>query len=71
LSNTLGRTVDLVILNEAPPQFARRIVTTGERLLCSNVEADHAFVRDTQIKAADLEPFLRRTCRIKLDAITR
>jgi len=28
-------------------------------------------VRDTLIRAADIEPFLRRTRRIKLDAIMR
>jgi predicted nucleotidyltransferase len=71
LTSVLGRPVDVVILNDAPPQFARRIVTTGERLFCSDAEVDHAFVRDIQIKAADIEPFLRRTRRIKLDAIMR
>lgn len=71
LTSALGRPVDVVILNDAPPQLARRIVTAGERLVCSDAEVDHAFVRDTLIRAADIEPFLRRTRRIKLDAIMR
>jgi len=71
LTSELGRLVDVVILNDAPPQLARRIITDGERLFCSDAEVDHAFVRDTLIRAADIEPFLRRTRRIKLDAIMR
>jgi predicted nucleotidyltransferase len=63
--------IDVVILNDAPPQFARRIVTRGRRVFCSNAAADHAFVRDVQLRAADLEPFLRRTRRVKLAAIAR
>jgi hypothetical protein len=31
-------------------------------------EADHAYVRDAQLRAADVEPFLRRMRRIELDA---
>lgn len=63
--------VDVVILNELPPTFARRIVTTGVRVYCRAPEADHAFVRDVQLRAADLEPFLRRLRRLKLDALGR
>ena len=63
--------VDVVILNDAPPQFGRRIVTTGRRVLCDDAAADHAFVRDVQLRAADLEPLLRRTRRVKLAAIAR
>jgi hypothetical protein len=63
------RAVDVVVLNDVPPQFGRRIVTTGLRLICTDLEADHAFVRDVQLRAADLEPFLRRMRRLKLDAI--
>lgn len=63
--------VDLVVLNDAPPHLGRRIVTTGERVFCSDPEQDHAFVRDVQLRAADLDPFLRRTRRLKLAAIRR
>jgi predicted nucleotidyltransferase len=63
--------VDLVILNDAPPHLGRKIITAGKRLFCSDDEADHAFVRDVQLRAADLEPFLRRARRVKLAAIAR
>lgn len=66
----LGRApVDLVILNDAPPTFAARIASEGERLFCADAEADHAFRRDAQLRAADLAPFLRRMARVKLEAI--
>ncbi len=63
--------VDVVVLNDAPPGLGRRIVTTGLRVFCSDPAADHAFVRDVQLRAADLEPFLRRARRIKLAALAR
>lgn len=63
--------VDVVVLNDAPPGLARHIVTSGRRVYCSDDEADHAFVRDAQLRAADLEPFLRRLRKIKLDALAR
>ena len=63
--------VDLVVLDDAPPHLARRIVTAGCRVFCSDPPADHAFVRDVQLKAADLEPFLRRSRRLKLAALAR
>jgi predicted nucleotidyltransferase len=58
--------VDLVLLNETPPHLARRIVTRGRRILCTDPDADRAFVRDVQLRAADLEPFLRRARATKL-----
>jgi predicted nucleotidyltransferase len=61
--------IDVVVLNDAPPHLARRIVTGGRRVFSAAPEADRDFVRDTQLRAADLEPFLRRTRRLKLDAI--
>lgn len=64
-----GRTADVVILNDAPPHLGRRIVTEGRRVFCSDFDLDHAFVRDVQLRAADLEPFLRRMQRIKLEAM--
>ena len=62
---------DVVVVNDAPPGLAVRIVTTGHLLMCRDPEAEHAFRRDVQLRAADLEPFLRRSRRIKLDAIMR
>lgn len=66
-----GRPADVVILNDAPPGLGRAIVTRGRRIYCSDPEADHAFVRDVQLRAADIEPFLRRTRQVKLNAISR
>lgn len=63
--------LDLVVLNDAPPLLARRAVTEGARVLCADPDRDHDFVRDIQLRAADLLPFLRRTARLKLDAIAR
>ncbi len=61
--------VDVVILNDVPPLFARHIVTEGTRVFCTDSSADRDFVRDSQLRAADLAPFLRRTRKIKLDAL--
>ena len=68
LASALGTDdIDLVVLNDAPPMFARRVVTEGARVYC----ADPDFRRDVQLRAADVEPFLRRTAKSKLDAIAR
>jgi len=48
--------VDLVILNEAPPDLGARVVAGGLRVFCSNGEADRAFARDVQLRAADPTP---------------
>lgn len=63
--------VDVVVLNDVPPHLGRRIVTTGRRVCRADPATDHAFVRDVQLRAADLEPFLRWTRRLKLEAIAR
>lgn len=66
---TATNEVDVVILNDAPPLLGRSIVTRGVRVHCSDPEADHAFVRDVQLRAADLAPFLERMRRTKLEAL--
>lgn len=63
--------VDVVVLNDAPPHLGRRVMTTGRRVFCADVEADHAARRLALLRAADLEPFLRRARRVKLDALAR
>ena len=63
--------IDLVVLNDAPPRFARRIVLDGRRVHCSDAEAEHAFRRDVQLRAADIGPFLDRMRRIKMEALSR
>ena len=65
----LGHTVDLVVLNDAPPLLGRHAVTRGRRIVCRDERADHAYVRDVQLRAADLEPWLRRMRELKLRAI--
>jgi predicted nucleotidyltransferase len=65
------RDLDLVVLNDVPPLLGRRIVTTGRRIYCSDRDLEHAFVRDVQLRAADLVPFLRRTRQVKLTALAR
>lgn len=71
LGAALGQVVDLVVLNDVPPLFGRHVVTRGVRIACHDPEADHAFVRDVQLRAADLAPWLERMQAIKLDALRR
>ena len=59
--------VDVVILNDAPPLLGRRVVYEGVRIYLADAAADHAYVRDVQLRAADLAPFLRRMRQLKLD----
>ena len=63
--------IDLVVLNDVPPHFARRIVLDGRCVHCADTEAEHAFRRDVQLRAADLAPFLDRMRRIKMAALSR
>ena len=70
LGVALGRNdVDVVILNDAPAPLARHVVLDGIRVFCRDEEADHAFRRDVQLRAADLAPFLQRMRRIKLETL--
>jgi predicted nucleotidyltransferase len=71
LRGAVDREVDLVILNDAPPQLGRHIMMTGRRLFANDAEADHAHRRTTLSRAADIEPFLRRTRAVKLRALAR
>ena len=63
--------VDLVVLNDAPPMFARRVVLDGRLVHCSDAHAEHSFRRDVQLRAADIGPFLERMRRIKMEALSR
>lgn len=63
--------VELLVLNDAPPPLARRIVTEGRRLANYDPQVDRSFLRDVQIRAADLEPFLRRVRRTRVEAVAR
>lgn len=66
-----GALVDVVVLNDAPPLLGRRVIYTGVRVFCGDPDADHAFVRDTQLRAADLEPWLRRFGQIGPGSLSR
>jgi predicted nucleotidyltransferase len=63
--------VDLVVLNDVPPLFARRVVTEGHRVFGADAEADLAFIRDTLLRAADLAPWVKRMAALKLEALRR
>ncbi len=70
LMEAAGRNdLDVVVLNDAPLELAREVVTRGRRLTGRDPEMEHAFVRDVLIRAADLAPFLLRMRRIKLEAL--
>ena len=71
LIHVLGNNdVDLVVLNDLPPGLGRHAVTEGIRVYLADPDADHAFCRDVQLRAADLDPFLRRMRLIKLRALS-
>jgi predicted nucleotidyltransferase len=72
IARAVGRNdVDLVILNDVPAPFARAIVARGRRLFVADADVEHAFRRDTMLRAADLDPFLRRMRRLTLETLTR
>jgi uncharacterized protein len=63
--------VDVVVLNDVPPGLAARIVLDGTPLVLRDAEQAHAFIRDVQLRVADLAPFLRRTARVKRERLAR
>lgn len=63
--------VDVVVLNDAPPELAAAVVTSGVRLHCADADAERAFTRDALLRYADVRPFLERTRRLKLQALAR
>jgi predicted nucleotidyltransferase len=61
--------VDLVVLDDAPPLFARRVALEGRLVHCQDPGAEHAFRRDVQLRAADVAPFLERARRRRLESL--
>lgn len=61
--------IDVVVLNDAPPGFTRRIVLAGIRVFCPDPAIAHALTRDAMLRAADLDPFLDRMRRIALERL--
>lgn len=69
LFRTLGTNrVDLVVLNDAPPLLARRIIR-ATRLYARSEDDVHALERDVQLRAADVAPFVQRGRARLLDAL--
>lgn len=63
--------VDVVVLNDAPPLFARRILYEGILLGVADEGSDQAFGDLVRSRAADLQPWLARMERLKLEALRR
>ena len=60
LERALGRTVDLIVLNDAPADLRIRVLRHGVLLLDRNPAARIAFEVQTRNEAFDLEPMLTR-----------
>jgi len=60
-----------MVLNDAPPLLARHIVWEGTRVFVADGEEDRVYVRDIQIRAADLAPWLERARRRTLELLLR
>lgn len=71
IAATHRNAVDVVVLNDAPPELVASVVTSGVRLHCVDAAAERAFTRDALLRYADVRPFLERTRRLKLQALAR
>lgn len=63
--------VDVVILNDVPPTLGAKVIQDGIRVYAADLERVRAFERDTQLRAADLGPFLRRKRQAVLERLRR
>ena len=63
--------VDLVVLNDLPPLFARRILREGVRVFLGDPQADFDHRLQVQSLAAELAPWLEQMDRIKLAVLRR
>lgn len=63
--------IDLVVLNDVSPELGRKVIRDGTRVFCADEETDQAYVRDVQLRAADLVPWLERMRKRKLEALRR
>lgn len=65
------RTVDLIVLNDAPPLLARHVLLDGILLLAQQPQTLRTFSRTALSRAADLQPFIARSRRAMLDTLAR
>ncbi len=63
--------IDVIVLDDAPPSVARRIVSEGRRLFATDQETVRCFLRDLQIRAADADTFLRLHRRTRSPVLAR
>lgn len=61
--------IDVVVLNDAPPELAVAAIDAGAPLGEDRAEPVRAFDRDVRLRLADLRPFLERTRRATLEAL--
>lgn len=72
LSEAAGEArLDLAVLNDMPAPVARRIAFEGRRIVSASPELDRDFLRDVQVRAIDMEAFLRRPRRARLEMVQR
>lgn len=63
--------VDVVILNDVPPTLGAKVIQDGIRVYAADLERVRTFERDTQLRAADLGPFLRRKRQAQMERLRR
>lgn len=61
--------IDVVVLDDVSPELAVRALEEGRRVFCRDPEADFRFRLQARLRYIDLQPFLRRTRRLKLQAL--
>lgn len=64
-----GAHADVIAIQDVPATLGRKVVQDGVLLFSTDAEAEHAFRRDAQLRAADLDPWLARMRRIALGAL--
>jgi len=63
--------IDVIVLNDAPPELAVVAIDAGALLTAPSEESVRTFTRDVRLRLADLRPFLDRARRATLDALVR
>ncbi len=72
LSEAAGEArLDLVVLNDLAPLVARRIAFDGRRIVNPVADLDRDFLREVQVRAVDMEAYLRRPRRPRLEMASR